>query len=92
MNSYDVPPEERKAILDGWVATMAARGRRVESQSDFQAILLRGQRVNHILHLILTLVTLLLWLPVWILLVILGGEKREIVRVDEQGALSVTKL
>ena len=32
--------------------------------------------VNHILHLLLSVVTLGLWLPVWLLVGIFGGEKR----------------
>jgi hypothetical protein len=45
----------------------------------------KGHRPNHILHLILTLITLGIWLIVWILVVALGGEKRKVVSVDEYG-------
>ena len=49
--------DEQKQLLARQIATSIARGRRVESQGDFQAVLLRGRRVNHLLHLILTLLT-----------------------------------
>ncbi len=53
--------DERKEILSRQVGSLLMQGRRVESQSDFQAVLIRGHSVNHILHLILTLITLGTW-------------------------------
>jgi hypothetical protein len=47
--------------------------------------MVRGHRPNHVLHLILTLITLGIWAIVWILVTILGGEKRAVVSVDEYG-------
>jgi hypothetical protein len=41
--------------------------------------------VNHVLHLILTLVTFLLWAIVWIWVAVAGGEKRVILPVDDHG-------
>ena len=52
-------------------------------------LLIRGQKVNHVLHLILTLVTVGLWGLIWIALVTLGGEERQMVQVDEWGNTSV---
>jgi hypothetical protein len=78
-------PDERKALLAQAVANSVHEGWRVESQTDFQAVMARGHRPNHILHLILTIVTLGIWAIVWILLTLLGGEKRAVVSVDEYG-------
>jgi hypothetical protein len=80
--------DERKAILDRAVADAIRVGYRIESRSDFQAALVRGRRVNHVLHLILTLVTFGLWAIVWIIVAIAGGEKREVVTVDDFGRTS----
>jgi len=85
-------PEERKALLAQHVAQSVARGARVDSQSDFQAVLISGRRVNHVLHAILSLVMLGLWLIVWGLLVFTGGEKRQLVQVDEYGNVNVQKV
>ena len=71
---------------------MLSQGRRIESQSDYQAVLVYGHRPNHILHLILTIFTLGFWGIIWIALVVLGGEKREVVQVDEWGSSSMAKL
>jgi hypothetical protein len=84
--------EERKELLSRTVASQVAGGARVESQSDFQAVIVKGKPVNHVLHLILSLVTFLLWSTVWIALAIFGGEKRSMVTVDEYGNASVQKV
>src|SRR5258708_891598 len=39
--------DERKAILAQQLQTAAARGRRIESQSEFQAVLVEGKPVNN---------------------------------------------
>jgi hypothetical protein len=84
--------EERKELLARTVSSQIAAGGRVESQSDFQAVLVHGKKVNHVLHLILTLVTLGMWAIVWIILVAAGGEKRSLVAVDEYGNTGVQQL
>ena len=71
---------------------MVGRGGRVESQTDFQAIITWGTPVNHLVHLILTLLSGFLWAPVWLALAIFGGEKREVVRVNEWGNVLVTRV
>jgi hypothetical protein len=84
--------EERKELLARTVTGQVANGARVESQSDYQAVVVRGKAVNHVLHLIITLVTLALWAPVWIVMAIVGGEKRSMVTVDEYGNAAVQKV
>ena len=84
--------EERRELLARQVTSLITQGRRVESQSDFQAVLLQGHRVNHVLHLILTLLSFGFWGIVWLALVFLGGEKREIAQVDEWGNPTVSRL
>jgi hypothetical protein len=81
-------PEERKALLAQAVANYVHGGWRVESQTDYQAVMVKGHRTNHVLHLILTLITLGIWAIVWILMVALGGEKRSVVSIDEYGTFS----
>ncbi len=84
--------DERKETLARTIVSQLAQGRRVESQSDFQAVLVRGHAVNHVLHLILTLVTAGVWVIVWVALALLGGEKREIIQVDEFGNPPISNL
>lgn len=84
--------EERKELLARTVSNQIASGARVESQSDFQAVVVKGKSVNHVLHLILTLVTVGLWGIVWIAMAVAGGEKRSMVTVDEYGNAAVQKV
>ena len=89
--SQTKPAEERRALLSNEVTRLLRQGRRVESQSDYQAVLLRGKQVNHILHLLLSVFTAGIWLIVWLSL--LGkGIKRELVQVDEWGKVTVSRL
>jgi hypothetical protein len=73
----------RAAIEGGW---------RVTSQTQSNAQLVKGRRVNHILHLLLTIVTVGLWAIVWIIVAATGGEKHQFVSVDEYGNVSPTFL
>jgi pyruvate/2-oxoglutarate dehydrogenase complex dihydrolipoamide acyltransferase (E2) component len=84
--------DERKVILSQQLQTAAARGLRIESQSDFQAVLVEGKPVNHTLHAILTIFTCLLWGIVWAIIAGTGGESRQMVVVDEFGNVLWQKL
>jgi hypothetical protein len=79
---HDVDPQRSLALA---VAGQVSRGYRVESQSPLSATLVKGRRPNHLLHLILTLISCLLWSPVWIALAILGREQRITLTVDQYG-------
>lgn len=84
-------PEEKRALLSQAIARAVAGGARVESQSDTMAVLVSGRRVNHVLHLILSVCTLGAWLLVWGALVIFGGEKRIVLQVDDYGNVLTQK-
>lgn len=77
--------EQRKELLARAVANQVRQGWRIESQSDYQAVLVKGERINHVLHLILTILTAGLWGIVWIILAVMGGEKRMVIDVDAYG-------
>jgi hypothetical protein len=85
-------PEVRKELLARTVGAQIATGARVQSQSDYQAVVVNGQPVNHVLHLVLTIVTATLWAPVWVCLAIFGGEKRAMITVDEYGNVAIQKV
>ena len=78
-------PEERKELLARAVANQVRQGWRVESQTDYQSVLVTGSKPNHILHLILTLLTLGIWIIVWILVSLFGGETRRTLTVHPDG-------
>jgi hypothetical protein len=80
--------EERQAILARVIQTELAAGGRIESQTPTSVVIVRGNRVNHILHLLITIFTIGLWVIVWILLAASGGEKRRLMTVDDYGNVS----
>ena len=77
--------EERKAILAQQVQQAVGRGLRIDTQSDTMAVVVNGKPVNHILHLIISVLTLGIWLIPWAIMAIAGGERRTMISVDEYG-------
>ena len=76
---------ERRALLAQQLQQGAARGLRVESQAEYQAVFVEGQKVNHVLHVIITICTCGLWGIGWLVVALTGGEKRHQLIVDEFG-------
>ena len=85
--SREVDVETKKQHLAQAIQREVAAGARVESRTDTDAIIVTGKPVNHVLHLILTLVTCLMWGVVWIVLALTGGEKRVALQVDPYGSV-----
>jgi hypothetical protein len=76
--------------LDQRVAEMVRKGWRVEHQSQTTATLVKGKKVNHVLHAILSVFTLAIWaLVVWLPLTIKAraGSSRRVLTV-ENGVVS----
>lgn len=90
---YGAPPiapavmddAQRQSALSQAVARSVAAGGRVESHAPFQAIVVTGNKVNHTLHLILTLVTCGAWGLVWLILALVMKEKRTVLSIDPYG-------
>jgi hypothetical protein len=83
---------ERKALLANTLQGQVAGGARIESQGDFQAVVVKGHRVNHLLHFLIGFITFFLWWIVWLVLAITGGEKRQMINVDQFGNVFVQKV
>lgn len=85
--------DDRKTALGRAVSNQLARGgTRIESQSDFNAVLVRGKRPNHVLHGLLTLFSAGFWGIVWAVVTFGFGEKRTMLSVDEFGNVNLEKL
>ena len=84
--------EERRALLAQAIQSQVVAGGRVESQSEFQAVVIKGHKVNHVLHFIIGFFTFFLWWIVWLVISLTGGEKRELVSVDEFGNVLVQRI
>jgi hypothetical protein len=82
--------QERSSRLQAGVADYVAKTKgRVAFQGDDRAVVITGRPVNHILHLLLTIVTAGLWIFVWIIAVATGGEESHILTVDDTGAVMI---
>lgn len=81
-----LPLTRRRELLDHEVVRKIGiyKGR-LAHQTDVEAVIITGKPVNHVLHLLLSVLTLGLWLLVWPFVAIGGGERRVVLRVDEQG-------
>jgi len=78
---------DTRATLDRAVAAELAAGAELQSQAGTNAVLLKGKKVNHILHAILSLLTAGLWLIVWLILVMTNKTQRIVLSMNEQGQL-----
>ena len=81
---------ERKSILRNHIVKQVALGGRIEIQEDFSAVLIWGKKPNHILHLILSLVTFGFWIIVWLLLGMSMGISRRLYTIDDYGFITET--
>lgn len=81
--------EQRAARLAAAIEYYARRGARVESREATTAILVSGRPVDHLTHAIISIFTWGLWLPVWLIVALGGGEKRLFPAVDDFGELTV---
>jgi hypothetical protein len=80
-------PAERAAIFDRTLARLQVQGWRVEARDEFEARIVKGQRLNHLLHLLLSILTLGVWAIVWALLAIFWGEQRYLIHVNKHGRI-----
>lgn len=86
-------PNDPAFMLSQAVQAYLREGWRIESHGPYMAVLCWGggqvPPVNHILHLLLSLVTCGFWLPVWILLIMFKPKPppflRVVLAVDQYG-------
>lgn len=67
------------------VSREVAAGWRVESQTNTNAVLVKGKPTSHVLHLLLSFFTLSLWVPVWIIMAVLNRRQAVTLDVDPYG-------
>lgn len=85
-------PNDPRVALQAAIAKQIHKGGRVESQTDYSAVIVRGTKTNHTFHLIASVCTCGLWLVVWSWMALLQRERRLMVSLDQQGQVVVKKL
>lgn len=83
---------QRRETLQRELANVIAGGSRVESQSDTAAVVVKGRRINHLLHFFVGIFTLGTWWLVWIALALFAGERRHSITVDEYANITRKKV
>lgn len=79
--------EQREAALSQAVSREVSNfdGWKVESRTMWQAVLVKGGKPNHLLHLILTFFTFGFWIPVWMFISFMSRRQTLVLTVDEAG-------
>ena len=77
--------DARRQALAMAVAQEVGAGGRVESQTDTNAIIVRGSKPNHTAHLIGSIFSCGLWLCVWPFFAVFQKEHRTALQVDPYG-------
>lgn len=86
MSTTPVPDAVRQQRLQEYLSAELARSQgRIESVAPYSAVIITGQKVNHVLHLLVSVLLCGLWLPVWLLIAVSGGEQRRVLTVDPYG-------
>lgn len=60
-------------------------GWQVVSQTPTAVRLQKGHPTSHLLHLVLSVLTMGLWIPVWIFMAVVAGEKNKTLYLDKNG-------
>ena len=80
--------EERREIFKKFVDEQVVRGGKIEREDEYSAVIQFGGKPNHILHLLLSLVTFGLWLIVWFFIAISSKNYRILYSIDSKGVVS----
>jgi hypothetical protein len=72
------------------IAAYGLRGYQLMFRDENNAFMVKPHRINHVLHLLLTLVTFGLWAPIWLLLAIQAKDERVVLTRDMPAELYLT--
>jgi hypothetical protein len=83
----------RKTILENGLRSYSVSGYSIETKNDFDAVITKQNRTNHILHFLLLAPTCGFWVFPWIYLTIVNkNPERHGFWVDEYGKMNLNKL
>jgi hypothetical protein len=78
---------QRADVLDQQLLKVVGNGGQVLTRTSTEAVVDVGTPVNHILHLLISVLLCGLWLPVWFFISTTNGARRITLMVDEYGEL-----
>jgi hypothetical protein len=80
---------DRTHTLEAEAGYFVAEGWRVRTITPTEATLVKGEPISHGVHIFFSIVTVGLWLLVYVPLLVFGGEKHKHISVDEHGRVTV---
>ena len=89
LSSTERSDSERKSILEKQIIFYASAGWSLETQTEFAAVMSSGKRLNHILHLLLSIVTFGFWLIVWLFLLMVNRITKLTISIDKFGNTTI---
>jgi hypothetical protein len=84
-----VTSEQKKQLLEGFIVKEVSKGWRLISQTENSVTLEYGKKPNHILHLLLSIVTLGFWLIVWLIMGLSMTVKRRTYAINDYGHIKI---
>jgi len=91
MQPYPGQPYPVSSVLDHAVASHVSTGWAVESRTATMAVMVSGGQANHVLHLLLTLLSCGLWGIMWLLIAATSSTSRISLILNPDGTLTITK-
>ena len=93
MTENAITDSKRQMLLSNASTPFYSQGWTVQSQNPYQIVLTKSKakKINHILHLLVTLLTGV-WLFVWLYLVFSNqnsGTETKVISIDESGNISI---
>jgi hypothetical protein len=82
---------DRAQTLEAEAGYFVSKGWRVRSIRPTEAELVKGEPINHGIHIFFSIATVGLWLLVYVPLLVFGGEKHMRITVDERGRVTTTE-
>lgn len=73
------------------VAQYANAGWQVQATTPTSAVLVDGPPTNHVLHVLVSIFTCGLWLPVWLIVAMTAKQRRVTLMVDPYGNVVATE-
>jgi hypothetical protein len=93
VSSEPLSDTERERILEEAVAGRVQTGETVVHRQAFSTTLRSDPgKPSHLLHLILTILTLVLWLIPWVIISASSKARHSVIAVDEHGRATLRRL
>lgn len=93
LQPHAIGDAKRRQILDHNIREYFVQGYQLETRGEFDAVIFKVNKANHVLHGLITLFTCLIWGIVWIIVAACTkAPERHSIWVDEYGESHIRRL